>query len=110
MNYKLSVSHIFKKESKKLAKKHKSITQDLDKLFSALEDNPFIGEPLGKNCYKIRMAIGSKGKGKSGGARIVTCVKIVASTVVLLTIYDKSEISSTNDKELDLMLKEAGII
>ena len=49
-----------------------------------------IGVPIGKGCYKVRMAISSKGKGKSGGARVITYVRIVKKVVVLLTMYDKS--------------------
>jgi hypothetical protein len=47
------------------------------------------------------MAITSKGKGKSGGSRVISCVKVVASSVFLIAIYDKSEKESINDAELD---------
>ena len=78
-------------------------------MISSLEKNPIQGEPLGKDCYKIRMAITSKGKGKSSGARIITCVKIVHSFVYLLSIYDKSAKESISEKELNQMLKLAGL-
>jgi hypothetical protein len=55
------------------------------------------------------MAITSKGKGKSGGSRVITCVKIVASTVFLLSIFDKSAKESLSDKELDTLLEIAGL-
>jgi hypothetical protein len=55
------------------------------------------------------LAISFKGKGKSGGARVITCVKVVASTVYLLSIYDKSEKEDLEEKELDKLLKMAGI-
>jgi hypothetical protein len=67
--------------------------------------NPTIGTPLGKDAYKIRLAISSKGKGKSGGARVITCVKIVAATVYLVSIYDKSVQSDISDKELKERIK-----
>ena len=60
---------------------------------------------LGNDCYKIRMAIASKGKGKSGGARVITCFKIMHGTVYLLTIFDKSEQENIPDKELRELLK-----
>lgn len=66
-----------------------------------LTENPFEGSPLGDNIYKVRMAISSKGKGKSGGARVITCVKIVDDVIHLLTIYDKSEIDNIADEYLD---------
>jgi hypothetical protein len=65
-----------------------------------LAEEPRQGTALGKGCYKVRMRIASKGRGKSGGARLITCVRIVGNVVWLLTIYDKSEKASVTDKEL----------
>ena len=90
----------FTRKIKKLARKHKSVKSDLVRIIELLSDNPTLGTPLGKNCYKIRMAITSKGKGKSGGARIVTYVRIVKKTVFLLDIFDKSDRSTISDNEL----------
>jgi hypothetical protein len=64
-----------------------------------------MGEPLGRDCYKIRMAITSKNKGKSGGARIITCVKVVNETVFLISIYDKSEKENIEDSKLKSLLE-----
>ncbi|MDQ6482072.1 type II toxin-antitoxin system RelE/ParE family toxin [Dyadobacter sp. LHD-138] len=52
----------------------------------------------------------SKGKGKRGGARIITCVKVVNKSVYLLSIYDKSERENLDDLELYRLLKLAEII
>lgn len=65
-----------------------------------LSKNPKQGTPLGKDAYKIRLSITSKGKGKSGGERVITCVKIIAETVYLVSIYDKSTQADITDKEL----------
>lgn len=78
-------------------------------LKESLLENPVQGDGLGNDCYKIRMAIESKNKGKSGGARVITCVKIVNESIYLLSIYDKSRQSTIRDEELDCLLKEAGI-
>jgi hypothetical protein len=59
-----------------------------------------MGIPLGKNFYKIRQAISSKGKGKSGGAGVLTCIKVIETTVYLAAIYDKSEKENITEKEL----------
>lgn len=63
-------------------------------------NNPFLGDDLGSGIRKVRMAIASKGKGKSGGARILT-LKLLLDTesmeITLLTIYDKGEISNVKD-------------
>ena len=59
-----------------------------------------MGEDLGGRGSIKRIAIASKGKGKSGGARILTLnVKVSEDglNVVLLTIYDKNEISNVKD-------------
>ncbi|WP_317171803.1 type II toxin-antitoxin system RelE/ParE family toxin [Spirosoma validum] len=74
-----------------------------------LRSDPNQGVSLGKDCYKIRLAISSKGKGKRGGGRVITCVKVVQETVYLLAIYDKSERDTVSDTELDDMLSEAGL-
>jgi len=71
-----------------------------------LKEEPEQGTPLGNNCYKIRLAIASKGKGKSGGSRVITYVHVLQTTVYLLTIFDKSEKENIPDKELEGLLKE----
>lgn len=83
--------------------KYKSIISDLDTLREELTNNPFIGSDLGKGLRKVRMSIASKGKGKRGGARVITynILKFEDKIhIVLLTIYDKSEQESISDKEL----------
>ncbi len=110
MSYKILVTDGFKKQIKSIAKKHRSLKSDLEKLTTSLQENPLQGEPLGKDCYKVRMAITSKGKGKSGGSRVITCVKVINQTAYLLTIYDKSDKESISDKELDELLRLAGLL
>lgn len=96
----------FEKEATRLAKKHKSLYADVASLIEDLATNPTQGQSLGKNCYKIRMAISSKNQGKSGGARVITLVQIIDDLVVLLSIYDKSEKETISDSELDNLLDE----
>ena len=74
-------------------------------LVNELKEKPEQGTAIGKNCFKIRIAISSKGKGKSGGARIITNFVISDSTVYLLSIYDKSEKENLTEKELDELLR-----
>ena len=109
MNYNVVVTDRFKKQAKRIAKKYPSLRSDLIKLIDLIEKEPGQGVYLGNNCYKIRMAITSKGKGKAGGARIITCVIKETGFVYLLTIYDKSDKESLSDKELDELLKLAGL-
>ena len=86
----------FKKELKHIAKKHRQILSDVNQLIDKLAVNPVIGDDLGKNVYKVRLAITGSSKGKSGGARVITYIKIIANTVVLAEIYLKSEYDSVD--------------
>ncbi|WP_428653492.1 type II toxin-antitoxin system RelE/ParE family toxin [Runella sp.] len=103
------ISEKCKKEIRQLSKKYRSIINDFETLVESLEQDPFQGSPLGKNCYKVRMSIASKNQGKSGGARVITCVKIVNDVLYLLSVYDKSEKETLDEKELDVLIKMAGI-
>lgn len=106
MSYSIIAVPTFRKELKRLTKKYHSLKSDLAELFETLEQNPIQGISLGKNCYKLRLSISSKGKGKSGGARIITNFVIAEETVYLLSIYDKSEKENLTDKELAALLEE----
>ena len=105
MNYNVELSFNFKKEAKKLIKKFPSLKQELAILFTTLERNPTIGTSLGNNIYKIRLAIASKNKGKSGGARVLSFVKITETTVLLFSIYNKGDIENLTDKEIKRLIK-----
>jgi hypothetical protein len=100
MSYNILATSFFERELKTLAKKHRSLKNDLATLIEQLEQNPTTGTELGNNCYKIRLAIASKGKGKSGGSRIITHVHVSAQNVYLIAIYDKSEMDNIDDKEI----------
>ena len=106
MSYNIVAVPTFRKELKKLAKKYPSLKSDLVFLFETLEENPIQGTSLGKNCYKIRLAISAKGKGKSGGARVITYVAVIKETIVLISIYDKSEQSAITDVEIKARLRK----
>jgi len=105
MNFDVIATEVFERKLKRLAKKHKSLASDLALVIDELIVNPTLGTPIGKDCYKLRIAITSKGRGKSGGARMITYVRIVKQTVFLMDIYDKSEQASISDKELKLLIE-----
>ncbi len=105
MNYKIIPTHKFEKEIKRLIKKFPSLKKEYATLITELKTNPTTGTPLGDNCYKIRLAIASKNKGKSGGGRVITYVVVDDTAVFLLTIYDKSERNNISDKELKILIK-----
>ena len=105
MSYKVINTPNFEREFKWLFKKHRSLKSDILKLISELEIHPDKGTPIGNQCYKIRLAIASKGKGKSGGARVITNVLVAGNIVYLLSIYDKSERDSLSDSEIMEIIK-----
>lgn len=99
----------FERLAKELKKKYKSFKNDYNTFLDELEQNPFGGEPLGHHTYKYRMTIAAKGKGKSGGARVITYnVQIMADDeieITLMTIYDKSDIANVSDAYLRSLVK-----
>lgn len=110
MNVRIIPSVEFDRQFKRLAKKYKSLVDDYLTLSQELKKNPLQGAVLGRGVRKIRMAIGSKGKGKSGGARVLTLTVLVSgdTDVTLLTIYDKDEIDNVSDEYIRWLISEAG--
>lgn len=96
----------FRKEAKRLMRKYPSLKGELVELERRLAERPRSGTSLGNNCFKIRLAIRSKGRGKSGGARVVTFLLIDESRLHLLSIYDKSEFDTITDKDLRRLIQE----
>jgi mRNA-degrading endonuclease RelE of RelBE toxin-antitoxin system len=107
MSYEILRTNTFSKHLKLLAKKYRTIVEDYSALLQSLRANPLQGDALGRNCYKVRMSITAKGKGKSGGARVITYIKIEKKSITLLDIYDKSDKESISEKELTELLKLA---
>lgn len=106
MNYEIIATLHFKKEYKRLLKKYPSLSVDIEELGERLQENPRLGKEVFKNCFKIRFAITSKSKGKSGGGRLITLVKIIDKEIYLVTVYDKSETSTVTQKRLEKLLAD----
>jgi mRNA-degrading endonuclease RelE of RelBE toxin-antitoxin system len=104
MSYSIELSTNFKKEAKRLTKKYPPLKTELANLFNELEENPTTGTPLSNDIYKIRLA--SKNKGKSGGARVLSFVKVTQTTVLLFSIYNKGEVDNLTDKEIKELIKD----
>ena len=104
MSYKTIPIDKFKKEAKRLIRKYPSLKAELIELQNELSANPKTGTPLGNNAYKIRLAVKSKSKGKSGGARVITYIVTENKEVYLLTIYDKAEFDTITNKALEKII------
>ncbi len=109
MNYKIDTTDTFKREAKRLIKKYHSLKNELAELGNTLAENPRTGTHLGNDIYKIRLAVKSKGKGKRGGARVMTKFKIIKETVYMFSIYSKGEKDDVSDKEIHELIKEIPI-
>lgn len=100
------------KALKALTKRHRSIKQYIEKFSESLQNNPFQGDELSPGIRKIRMAISSKGKGKSGGARIITYTVVFAENngeVYLQDIYDKTDFSTIDLSVIQKRVAELGL-
>jgi mRNA-degrading endonuclease RelE of RelBE toxin-antitoxin system len=106
MDYSVKTISVFEKQARRLSRKYPSLKNDLLLLVQSLKENPVAGTALGNNCYKIRLSIKSKSKGKSGGARIITHIVVSGKNVYLLSIYDKSEKADLLPGELKQLLEE----
>ena len=98
----------FLRQAKRLAKRYRSLGDDIDELQKALIQNPEIGISLGNGKRKIRLGVKSKGGGKSGGLRIITLNVLIETNdtcINLLTIYDKKEIENVSDKYIDQIIR-----
>ena len=112
MSFRIRTIENFDRQAKKLAKHYPSFREDYAKLLDELRENPLSGTDLGGGIRKVRMAIASKGKGKRGGARVITFeADIIAETyngeLILLSVYDKSEQSTISDQEIMRLKKLA---
>lgn len=110
MAFKVILTSHFRKDLKRIAKKHRLIIADINQLINTLSENPTQGTYLGHNIYKIRLSISGTAQGKSGGARVITYVKVIRSTVILSEIYLKSDFATVDVKDVISRLKDEGIL
>jgi len=103
MNFEVTAE--FEKALKKLVKKYPSLKSDYEIFLNELEQNPLIGDEIFPNCRKARFAIKSKGKGKSGGGRIIFYIEVTKENIVLLYAYDKSEMENVQTAFIEQILE-----
>ena len=110
MNFEIQTSSYFDAEAKRLAKRHRSFVDDLQDFRDSLLKNPYQGTELSPGIRKVRLTIDSKGRGKSGGARVITFTYLVDEkdgVVILLLLYDKADASSIKMNVVRQIIKEA---
>ncbi len=116
MSCKVILTDSFKRDAKKLAKKYRSLGQDIRLLVDELQNDPYLGNRITPNVYKARIAIKSKGRGKSGGGRVVYYVNLTIEennnediNIYLLAIYDKSVMNNIPTYIIDSLIRDSGI-
>ncbi len=112
MDYKIIARKTFIKGIKQLSKRYASITDDYERLLNKLENTPQLGTSLGGGLRKIRMPITSKGRGKSGGVRVITFTVIISvneAEINLIAIYDKADRCSISKEEIEILLEKNGL-
>lgn len=113
MNCKISFTPVFERSLKRLAKHYRSLKDDFRVFLQSMHEEPLQGADLGGGLRKVRMQISSKGKGKRGGARVITFKVFQKDDEIeirLLDIYDKSECDTLTDKELKELMKKSGLM
>lgn len=112
MSFEILTTSYFDIEAKRLAKRHRSFIEDLQDFQEELLKNPYQGTELSPGIRKIRLSIDSKGRGKSGGARVVTFTYLVDEkdgVVILLLLYDKADASSIKMNVVRKIIKDLGL-
>ncbi len=112
MSLEIIRSDYFTVAFKKLAKRYRGIVDDYETFLNSLQANPFQGVEIAPHIRKIRMSITAKGKGKSGGARVITFNALVSNQegkVYLLLIYDKAEASNVKLNVIKEIVKDLGL-
>lgn len=106
MTYKLIPTLRFKDQTKRLIRKFPSLKTELPEFEKSLAADPQQGTSLGNNTFKVRLAVRSKGKGKSAGMRVITYLVTKQQEIYLLSIYDKSELETVTDKDLKKLIDD----
>lgn len=112
MNFNITATEDFKRSFKKIGKRHRSLGEDFKEFRKSLIENPFQGVELSPGIRKIRMSITSKGKGKSGGARVITYTVLVSEDsgdIYLIDIFDKADFSTVDKDLIKRIIEELGL-
>ena len=108
MNYKVSFTTQFTAAAKRLSKRHRSFLDDFTTFKESLQANPYQGVEIAPNIRKIRMAVTSKGRGSSGGIRVITATTVISESegrIGFLYIYDKADMENVSDAYLREVIK-----
>jgi mRNA-degrading endonuclease RelE of RelBE toxin-antitoxin system len=97
-----------RKQLKKLKRKFPAVSSELNKLVAQLEADDRPGDKIpnvGYDVYKVRLANPSAQRGKSGGFRVIYYVQL-ADSVILISIYSKSDQSDISPEQIQYLLED----
>lgn len=112
MSLEIIRSDYFTSDFKRLHKRYRGILKDYEAFLDSLRENPLQGVVIALHVRKVRMAISDKGRGKSGGARVITFDALVSDQdgkLYLLLIYDKADTSNVKMNVVREIIKEMGL-
>ena len=98
----------FKKDLSKLAKRFRSIRQDLAPLIDQLQAGETPGDLISGvkyQVFKVRLKNSDLKKGKSGGYRVLYYVK-KETNIILATIYAKSDQVDIENKVIESIIEQ----
>ena len=113
MSFDVRTTPHFEREAKVLIKRYRSFKDDLKIFIDALSENPMQGIELSPGIRKIRLVVTSKGRGKSGGARVITytiCTSESSGRVYLVDVYDKADYSTVEIAILKKLIANLDIL
>jgi len=94
------------KAVKKLVKRYRNIEKDVQKFLQSVASKDDLGVELKNNIYKARVNNSNKNKGKRAGYRLITYLKLVENELILVYIYDKSDLENIKESDIDQLILE----
>lgn len=98
----------FKKDLSQLAKRYRSIRQDLTSLIERLQTGETPGDQISGlkyQVFKVRLKNSNIQKGKSAGYRVIYYLK-TTTQIILVTIYSKSDQSDIQNKIIEDIIQK----
>jgi mRNA-degrading endonuclease RelE of RelBE toxin-antitoxin system len=111
MSYEIVLTGAFKDAIRKLKKRYRHILDDVEAAVAVLQENPKLGDviPNGHGARKVRISNRDSQRGKSGGYRVIYYLVVSPGQLYLLAIYSKSDKEDVSTKEIEELLKQAGL-
>ena len=98
----------FQRNLRKLSKKYSNIRQDIEPILEQIHQGKILGDripQIGYEVFKLRVRNSDIQKGKSGGYRLIYYLK-TAQSVILLTIYSKSQQANIAADDIQRIISE----